>query len=57
MPPSSQQCFNGAITRVIAILTESVDALTYWRRFEKRLKKEENETVTNCHALKTTTAD
>jgi hypothetical protein len=57
MPPSSQQCFNGAITCAIAILTESVDAPAYWRKFKERLKKEGNETVTNRHALKTTTAD
>ncbi len=46
-----------AIVNVIAILTESVDAPAYWRKFKERLKKEGNETVTNCHALKMTAAD
>ena len=40
---------------VIAILTEQQDALTarkYWNKLKERLKKEGNETVTNCHQLK-----
>ena len=41
-----------AIVDVVAVLTESVDAGAYWRKLKKRLKKEGNETVTNCHALK-----
>ncbi|MDP2208425.1 MAG: Bro-N domain-containing protein [Bacteroidota bacterium] len=41
-----------AIVDVVAVLTESVDAQAYWRKLKERLKKEGNETVTNCHALK-----
>ena len=41
-----------SITDVVAILTNSVDAVAYWRKLKERLKKEGNETVTNCHALK-----
>jgi DNA-damage-inducible protein D len=41
-----------SITDVVAILTDSVDALAYWRKLKQRLKEEGNETVTNCHALK-----
>ncbi len=41
-----------SITDVVAILTNSVDAVAYWRKLKQRLKKEGNETVTNCHALK-----
>lgn len=41
-----------SITDVVAILTDSVDPLAYWRKLKERLKKEGNETVTNCHALK-----
>lgn len=40
---------------VIAILTEQQDYLTarkYWNKLKERLKKEGNETVTNCHQLK-----
>lgn len=40
---------------VIAILTEQQDSLTarkYWNKLKERLRKEGNETVTNCHQLK-----
>ena len=40
---------------VIAILTDQQDYLTarkYWNKLKERLKKEGNETVTNCHQLK-----
>ena len=40
---------------VIAILTDQEDYLTarkYWNKLKERLKKEGNETVTNCHQLK-----
>ncbi|PHS31981.1 MAG: hypothetical protein COA92_07330 [Sulfurovum sp.] len=40
---------------VIAILTEQEDYLTvrkYWNKLKERLRKEGNETVTNCHQLK-----
>jgi DNA-damage-inducible protein D len=46
-----------SITDIVAILTESIDPLAYWRKLKERLKKEGNETVTNCHALKMTAAD
>lgn len=41
-----------SIIDVIEILTESIDANSYWRKFKQRLKEEGNETVTNCHVLK-----
>ena len=37
---------------VVAILTGSIDPQAYWRKLKERLKKEGNETVTNCHGLK-----
>jgi hypothetical protein len=46
-----------AIVDVIAILTDSVDPAAYWRKLKERLKKEGNETVTNCHGLKMTAPD
>jgi len=46
-----------SISDVIAILTESVDPLAYWRKLKERLKKEGNETVTNSHGLKMKAAD
>ena len=41
-----------SIVDVIAILTDSIDANSYWRKLKQRLKAEGNETVTNCHGLK-----
>ena len=46
-----------AIVDVIDVLTESVDAGAYWRKLKERLKKEGNQTVTDCHGLKMTAAD
>ena len=41
-----------AVVDVVAILTESENPQAYWRKLKERLKKEGNETVTNCHGLK-----
>lgn len=42
-----------AVSDVIAVLTQSVDPVAYWRKLKERLLKEgANETVTNCHGLK-----
>ena len=38
-------------------LTDSANPQTYWRVLKNRLKKEGNETVTNCNALKLRAAD
>ena len=46
-----------SITDIVAILTESIDPLAYWRKLKERLKKEGNETVTNCHGLKMQASD
>jgi len=46
-----------SIVDVIGVLTDSADANAYWRKLKERLKKEGNETVTNCHALKMEAAD
>ncbi|PIS44180.1 MAG: hypothetical protein COT22_11895, partial [Ignavibacteria bacterium CG08_land_8_20_14_0_20_37_9] len=46
-----------SIGDVIGVLTESVDALAYWRKLKQRLKAEGNETVTDCHGLKMQAAD
>lgn len=46
-----------AIVDVIAVLTESPNPQVYWRVLKKRLKKEGNESVTNCNALKMQAAD
>ena len=44
-----------SIVDVVAILTSQQNYQTarkYWNKLKERLKKEENETVTNCHQLK-----
>ncbi|CFX06516.1 BRO N-terminal domain [Syntrophomonas zehnderi OL-4] len=46
-----------SIVDVIAVLTESINPSAYWRKLKERLKKEGNESVTNCHALKMIAAD
>ncbi|MBE6814189.1 MAG: hypothetical protein E7522_01930 [Ruminococcaceae bacterium] len=46
-----------SVVDVVAVLTESVDPQSYWRKLKQRLKEEGNETVTNCHTLKMTAAD
>lgn len=49
-----------SIVDVVAILTEQNNYQTarkYWNKLKERLKKEGNETVTNCHQLKMQAAD
>ena len=46
-----------SIVDVCDVLTESANPQTYWRVLKNRLKKEGNETVTNCNALKLLAAD
>ena len=46
-----------SIVDVIRVLTDSPNPQTYWRVMKKRMKDEENETVTSCNALKMTAAD
>ena len=46
-----------SIVDVVGVLTDSENPQTYWRVLKNRLKKEGNETVTNCNALKLRAAD
>ena len=46
-----------SIVDVVAVLTESVNPANYWKVLKNRLKKEGNETVTNCNHLKLRAAD
>ena len=46
-----------SIVDVIGLLTNSVNPNAYYRKLKERLKKEGNETVTNCHSLKMMAAD
>ena len=46
-----------SIVDVCAVLTDSENPQMYWRVLKNRLKKEGNETVTNCNGLKMRAAD
>ena len=41
-----------SVVDVVGVLTDSENPTTYWRVLKTRLKKEGNETVTNCSGLK-----
>ena len=52
---SEQEKWYFSIVDVIAVLTDQTDyqaARNYWKVLKNRLKKEGNETVTNCNQLK-----
>jgi hypothetical protein len=49
---SEQEKWFFSIVDVCHVLTDSANPQTYWRVLKNRLKKEGNETVTNCNALK-----
>ena len=52
---SEQEKWYFSIVDVIAVLTDQTDyqaARNYWKALKNRLKKEGNETVTNCNQLK-----
>ncbi len=42
---------------MVAVLTESVNPANYWKVLKNRLKKEGNQSVTNCNQLKLRAAD
>ena len=46
-----------SIVDVVAVLTESANPANYWKVLKNRLKKEGNQTVTNCNRLKLRAAD
>ena len=47
-----------SVSDIIAILTDSVDPLAYWRKLKQRLLAEGgNESVTKCHGLKMVASD
>ena len=41
-----------SVVDVCQVLTDSSDGRKYWNKLKQRLKKEGNESVTNCHQLK-----
>ena len=46
-----------SVVDVVAVLTESENPRNYWKVLKNRLKKEGNESVTNCNQLKLKAAD
>lgn len=46
-----------SVVDTVRVLTDSKDPNTYWKVLKSRLKKEGNETVTNCNRLKMPAAD
>lgn len=57
---SEQEKWYFSIVDVIAVLTDQTDyqaARNYWKVLKNRLKKEGNETVTNCNQLKMSAID
>ena len=41
-----------SVVDVVGVLTDSPDPNNYWKVLKNRLKKEGNETVTNCNRFK-----
>ena len=52
-----QEKYFFSVVDIIQVLTDSVDARTYWKVLKNRLKKEGNESVTNCNQLKLLSSD
>ena len=52
-----QEKYFFSIVDVIKVLTDTPDAHNYWKVLKHRLKKEGNESVTNCNQLKMPSAD
>ncbi|MBM6993049.1 MAG: hypothetical protein I3J02_07290 [Prevotella sp.] len=46
-----------SVVDICGALTESKDPRNYWKVLKNRLKKEGNQTVTNCNRLKMQSAD
>ena len=47
-----QEKYFVSVVDIAGAISDSKDKQAYWRKTKQRLKKEGNETVTNCHALK-----
>jgi len=46
-----------SVVDIVAALTDSVNPTAYWRKLKERLKKERNQSVTDCHAFKMRATD
>ena len=54
---NEQEKYFVSVVDIVGAISESKDKQSYWRKLKQRLKKEGNETVTNCHGLKMKAAD
>ena len=54
---SEQEKWFFSIVDIISVLTKSINPQAYWRKLKERLKKEGNESVTNCHGFKMKATD
>ena len=45
----AQEKYYFSVVDIVQVLTDSTDAHTYWKVLKNRLKKEGNESVTNCN--------
>lgn len=52
-----QEKYFFSVVDIIQVLTDSVDARTYWKVLKRHTKKEGNELVTNCNQLKLPSSD
>ena len=52
-----QEKYFFSVVDIIQVLTDSADGRKYWNKLKERLKKEGNESVTNCHQLKLLSSD
>jgi hypothetical protein len=54
---AEQEKWYFSIVDMIGILTDSPDSRNYWKVLKHRLKKEGNQSVTNCNQLKLESSD
>jgi len=52
-----QEKYYFSVVDIVQVLTDSTDARTYWKVLKSRLKKEGNESVTNCNQQKLPSSD
>ena len=54
---AEQEKYYFSVVDIVQVLTDSADGRTYWKVLKNRLKKEGNESVTNCNQLKLPSSD
>ena len=54
---AEQEKYYFSVVDIVQVLTDSTDGRKYWNKLKERLKKEGNESVTNCHQLKLLSSD